>query len=158
LDSVDPSHLEKSLVTSPGLLLTATKSKPETLLTTPISLCFSGFSLSSHAMLDSGASASFMDHSFALQNNIPLVQKAKPLVLEVIDGSEATFGPILYETEPISLQIGSHLENLSFDIIVSPHYLSCFTLNSAKLPVLRNQLPVLRNLLNLSLFLPAIWT
>jgi len=63
-----------------------------------------------------------MDHSFALKHAFPLIKLARPMPVQVVDGRPISSGPILFETSPIPMRIGKHIELLSFYIICSPHY------------------------------------
>ena len=65
------------------------------------------------ALLDSGASSYFVDITFARTSRIPVVHKKKPIPVEVIEGA------ITEATSPLILNVGSHLEEISFYLITS---------------------------------------
>ena len=82
----------------------------------PVTLYASGQELYTLAMLDSGASCSFMNTSFVEQHAIKLQDKNFPNQVQLIDGSLISSGPIQKETVPIRVSIGNHSETLCFDI------------------------------------------
>ncbi len=74
------------------------------------------------ALVDSGATSSFIDQTFVAQHNIPMVKKSTPVSVEVIDGRTIGSGAITHETTPLELCIGKHTEKIIFNIISTPHY------------------------------------
>ena len=72
------------------------------------------------ALLDSGASACFLDEEFVKSRRIPLVQKPKPVHVEVIDGRPLSSGDVTHETRPIKVTIDGHDSYIAFNIIRSP--------------------------------------
>jgi hypothetical protein len=80
------------------------------------------FHLTSYAMTDSGATQLFIDIDFAKSNNIPLVLKAIPFTLEVVDGRPISSGDVIFETMPIQLQIGQHTESIVLNATRLGHY------------------------------------
>ena len=72
------------------------------------------------ALLDSGASACFLDEDFVKSRKIPLVQKPKPVHVEVIDGRPLSSGDVTHETRPIKVTIDGHDSYIAFNIIRSP--------------------------------------
>lgn len=89
--------------------------------TTPVTLQLNR-PISTEALLDSGASACFMDADFARAHSIPLVTKEEPLKIEVIDGREIASGIVNEETVPVKLRIAEQEEQLTFNVISSPHH------------------------------------
>ena len=63
-----------------------------------IPLSFGPQKLKTLALLDSGALACFLDEEFAKCHNIPLVQKAKPIHIEVISGRPLLSGSVTHES------------------------------------------------------------
>ena len=51
------------------------------------------------ALLDSGASACFLDEEFAKRHKISLVLKSKPVHVEVIDGRPLLSGSVTHESK-----------------------------------------------------------
>ena len=72
------------------------------------------------ALLDSGASACFLDEEFAKRQKIPLVQKSKPVHIEVIDRQSLLSGSITHETKPIEIMFKDHSSCIIFNIIKIP--------------------------------------
>jgi hypothetical protein len=74
------------------------------------------------ALVDSGATSSFIDQTFVAQHNIPVVKKSTPVPVEVIDWRTITSGAITHETTPLELCIGKHTEKIVLNIISTPHH------------------------------------
>jgi hypothetical protein len=74
------------------------------------------------ALVDSGATSSFIDQTFVAQHNIPVVKKSIPIPVEVIDGRTIASGAITHETTPLELCIGKHTEKIVLNIISTPHH------------------------------------
>ncbi len=68
--------------------------------------------LSAQALIDSGASDSFIDSSFALQNGLKLTKKSVPVSVQVIDGRPISSGLITHEVK-LRLSINNHYEDIS---------------------------------------------
>jgi hypothetical protein len=74
------------------------------------------------ALIDSGASACFIDSDFVTKYGIPTVKKVNPVKVEVIDGRSLASGAITRETISIRMKFGDHCEKISFSIIKSPKH------------------------------------
>ncbi len=74
------------------------------------------------ALVDSGATFSFIDQTFVVQHNIPVVKQSTPIPVEVIDGRTIAFGAITHETTLLELCIGKHMEKIVLNIISTPHH------------------------------------
>jgi hypothetical protein len=74
------------------------------------------------ALVDSGATSSFIDQTFVAQHNIPMVKKSTLVPIEVIDGRTIASGAITHETTPLELCIDKHTEKIVFNIISTPHH------------------------------------
>lgn len=72
------------------------------------------------ALLDSGASACFVDEEFAKRHKIPLALKSKPVHVEVIDGRPLLSGSVTHESEPIEVTFKDHSSYVVFNIIRTP--------------------------------------
>ena len=72
------------------------------------------------ALLDLGASTCFLDEEFAKRHKIRLVQKSKPVHVEVIDGQSLLSGSITHESEPIEVAFKDHSSYVVFNIIRTP--------------------------------------
>ncbi|CAG8734004.1 9436_t:CDS:2, partial [Racocetra persica] len=72
------------------------------------------------ALVDSGASACFLDTTFAQECNIPIYKKELPFSVEVIDGRKISSGNVTHETGPLLVYLQGHYENMLFNLILSP--------------------------------------
>ncbi|TPX44252.1 hypothetical protein SeLEV6574_g04601 [Synchytrium endobioticum] len=72
------------------------------------------------ALLDSGASRSFMAESFANKHRIPFTELVKVKKLTLADCSPAT--PIKYQAHLMTLQINSHFEKISLPLFDTKLY------------------------------------
>ena len=61
---------------------------------------------SRNTLLDTGASACFMDKDFALKHSLELIGKAHPTPMEVIDGWPLDLGNVMEETQPLEVMLG----------------------------------------------------
>ena len=75
-----------------------------------------------NTLIDSGASACFIDYNFVKRYNITRRKKTSPSVVRVIDGREVQSGKVTEITSPLRLYIGKHCEKIEFNIIRSPTY------------------------------------
>src|SRR5271170_5622704 len=105
-----------------GNHLSINSPKNEENIILPITIRYSGAPISTFALVDSGASSSFIDITFAQSNSISLRLKATPRDLEVVDGRPISSGAITHETIPVQLEIGSHAEDIQFDVTSLGHY------------------------------------
>src|SRR5690606_26504531 len=84
-----------------------------------VTITFESSVIQTHAMIDCGASSSFIDSKFASSVSIPLIQKSEPVDLRVIDGESISSGPVQFHTVPLNLFIASfqknHKEKISFN-------------------------------------------
>ncbi|MGL5494987.1 MAG: retropepsin-like aspartic protease, partial [Collinsella sp.] len=76
--------------------------------------------LGAKALIDSGASACFMDRAFAQQNKILLVQKPKAVQVEAIDGRPLSSGDVTEETTSLLTTTGDHVSHITYNVIDSP--------------------------------------
>jgi hypothetical protein len=74
------------------------------------------------ALVDSGATSSFIDQTFVVQHNIPMIKKSTPVPVEVIDRRTIASGAITHGTTPLELCIGKHTEKIVLNIISTPHH------------------------------------
>jgi len=85
-----------------------------------IPLSFGPQKLKTIALLDSGASACFLDENFANRHKIRLVRKSKPIHVEVIDGRPLLSSSVTHKTEPIEVAFKDHSSRIIFNIIKTP--------------------------------------
>lgn len=81
------------------------------------SIHYNNHVIHANALLDSGASASFIDKTFVKLHSIPLILKKKPVNVEVIDGRLIASGVVTHETIPISISVEGKLCVVSFNVI-----------------------------------------
>ena len=83
----------------------------------PVTLSWSGHSVSVGALVDSGADECLIDHTFATQSGIPLIPLKTPLTAHALDGHRVR---ITHQTTPLTLTIsGNHVESICFKVL---HY------------------------------------
>ena len=100
----DGSGSEVVVRTSPGQLLV------------PVEIYTSGSTIHLLAMIDSGATHSFINTSVVDHFAIKTVEKDMPTELTVIDGRPISSGAVLNKTGFLRLSIGQHSESISLDI------------------------------------------
>jgi hypothetical protein len=74
------------------------------------------------ALVDYGATSSFIDQTFVAQHNIHVVKKLTHVPVEVIDGRTIAFGAITHGTTPLEFYIGKHTKKIVLNIISTPHH------------------------------------
>ncbi|XP_006879238.1 PREDICTED: retrotransposon-like protein 1 [Elephantulus edwardii] len=79
-------------------------------------------SVAVRALLDSGASANFMDEKFAQEHYVELHEKPYPQHIRSADGSLVGGEPVWLYTEPLLCIHQNHHEYLEFDILPSPSF------------------------------------
>src|SRR5450759_2346206 len=97
--SVSQQHLGSSLPAQPAPCFT-------------IPLSFGPQKLKTTALLDSGASACFLDEEFVKSHKFPLVQKSQPVHVEVIDGRPLSSGSVTHETMPLEVATEGHSSHI----------------------------------------------
>ena len=75
-----------------------------------------------NTLIDSGASACFIDNDFAERHKIVKVKRNKSSVVRMIDGRTLSSGAVTEITEPLLLTMGEHTERIVFNVIRSPSY------------------------------------
>ncbi|KAH7288091.1 hypothetical protein KP509_31G011400 [Ceratopteris richardii] len=79
--------------------------------------------LSLIALVDSEASSCFINEGLVKKHGIPILQKNKPVVSEVVDGRPLASGNITMETTPLIVHLGDHESHVCFNVISSPLHL-----------------------------------
>jgi len=64
--------------------------------------------ITTHALIDSSASSSFINKSFIEQYSVPLTCKDIPRDLTVVDGRQISSGKVTHNTSTLSLIISKH--------------------------------------------------
>ena len=78
--------------------------------------------LQTYALIDSGASFSFIDRDFVRKNKIALIEKETPYTISAVDGRPVDTGVIKEETTSLRLSISDHSENVVFDVTAIKTY------------------------------------
>ena len=73
-----------------------------------------------NAMIDSGATSCFIDNAFCGNMGFELIQKRKPITVEVIDGREISSGAITHEAR-LRLRYADQTEEATFDVTKLGH-------------------------------------
>ena len=71
----------------------------------------------SEALLDTDATACFMDKDFATKHHIVLVKKKHPAPVEVIDGQSLASRNVMEETQPLEVTLRDQTSKIVFNII-----------------------------------------
>uniref|UniRef100_A0A8C3W0X8 Retrotransposon Gag like 1 n=1 Tax=Catagonus wagneri TaxID=51154 RepID=A0A8C3W0X8_9CETA len=79
-------------------------------------------SVAVRALVDSGASANFMDERFAQEHYIQLFEKPYPQQVQTVDGSLIGNEPVWLHTEALLCIHQNHQETIEFDVIPSPSF------------------------------------
>jgi len=95
---------------------------PEEHIIIPIKLQFRSLTITIYALIDSGATSTFIDADLVRKHQIPLHELSLPLVLEVVDGRQISSGNITHETTSMQLLIGQHRESITFNVTRLGHY------------------------------------
>ena len=95
-------------------------SKSFTCFTISLRVKFDDHSIKVSALLDSGASACFINKDFAERHKLPLVTKKCQVSVEVIDGRPLVFGDVTQETKALDIYIDQHQSTVVFNVIKSP--------------------------------------
>jgi len=95
-------------------------SEPSSCFTIPLRIRFNNCSIRISALLDSGASACFIEKDFAECHKLPLVTKKCPVSVEVIDGRPLVSGDVTQETKALDIYIDKHQSTVVFSVIKSP--------------------------------------
>ncbi|CAG8642116.1 9174_t:CDS:2, partial [Cetraspora pellucida] len=96
---------------------------PVTALTSELHIYLSnGTQTSMQALVDSGASACFLDFSLAQELNLPILKKKSLLTVEIVDSWELSSESVIHETGPISVYLQEHYEEITFNLISSSYY------------------------------------
>ena len=75
---------------------------------------------SRNTLLDTEASACFMDKDFALKHSLELIGKVHPTPMEVIDGWPLDSGNAMEETQPLEVMLRDQVSHIVFNIIQCP--------------------------------------
>jgi hypothetical protein len=119
LVTIETMRLDNIQLRSPKKGLTL-PSNPLPCFTFPIDIQLFDHKISTIALLDTGASACFIDKKFTLQHNLTLIKKTRPIPVEVIDGRPLASGDIVEETQPLKVTLGDQVSNVIFNIIQNP--------------------------------------
>jgi hypothetical protein len=108
-------RLDSSLQNKQGPFLST---QPSCCFTIPLHL--GSQRLKTLALLDSGASAYFLDEEFTRFHKIPIVKKLSPLHVEVIDSRPFSSREIIHETALLEVKFENHSSSIVFNIFRTP--------------------------------------
>ena len=94
-------------------------SESSTCFTISFRVKFNDHSLKLSALLDSGASACFIDKNFAERHKLPLVTKKCPVSVEVIDGRPLISRDVTQKIKALDIYIDQHRNTVVFNVIKS---------------------------------------
>lgn len=100
-EAIEGSHAEPPI---PGLTVKVQLQLPN------------GHSVQVEALLDSGASADFIDQKLVQEHKIALLPLSFPLRVKTIDGRPLLSGEVTYETPPMRMDMGHHSETRAFHV------------------------------------------
>jgi hypothetical protein len=106
-----------NITTSSGPILSF---EPSRCFNIPLKIDFHSHSIKVKALLDSGASACFIDKNLVKRHNLLIVLKKSPVAVEVIDGIPLISGDVTHETKPLDIILEGHQSTIVFNIIKSP--------------------------------------
>jgi len=88
----------------------------------PVKLTCQSETITTQALLDSGAAGNFIDEGLVRQYKIPLTLCESPLAVAALDGRPLGTGHVQYTTTDLCLQVGAqHTETTCLFVIHSPH-------------------------------------
>jgi hypothetical protein len=73
-----------------------------------------------NALLDSKASAAFIDKDFANHHKLPLVLKKHPIPIKLIDDTPLVSRDVIHETTSLDIILEGHHSIIAFNVIKSP--------------------------------------
>ena len=73
-------------------------------------------------LIDSGATGCFMDTKFFSSLKLSSVPKPRSYNIELVDGSTIDNGPVISETPPLPLSLGTFHDSVTFDLLRSPRF------------------------------------
>jgi hypothetical protein len=124
-------------VTVGTMRLDATKSKekglfvssdPTPCFTFPICIKTLDYEYSSENLLNTRASACFMDKDFAMKHSLELIGKAHPVPMEVIDGRSLSLGNVMEEIQSLEVMLRDQISPVVFNVIQCPANLVALSL------------------------------
>ncbi len=95
-------------------------SEPSRCFNIPLKIDFHPHSIKVKALLNSRASACFIDKNIVKHHNLPTILKKSPVAVEVIDGRPLILGDVTHETKPLDIILEGHRSTIVFNIISSP--------------------------------------
>jgi len=106
-----------SVATSSGPILS---SKPPRCFNIPLKIDFHPHNIKVKALLDSRASACFIDKNLVKPHNLPTIAKKYPVIVEVIDSRPLISGDVTHKTKPLDIILEGRRSTIVFNIISSP--------------------------------------
>ncbi len=110
-----------SVATSSGPILSF---EPSRCFNIPLKINFHPHSIKVKTLLDSGASACFIDKNLVKRHKLPIVLKKYLVTVEVIDGRPLILRDVIHETKPLDIILKGHRSLLYSISLVLPLILS----------------------------------
>ncbi len=106
-----------SVATSSSPILS---SEPSHCFNTLLKIDFHPHNIKVKALLDSRASACFIDKNLVKRHNLPIFPKKYPVTVEVINSRPLILGDVTHKTKPLDIILEGHRSTIVFNIISSP--------------------------------------
>lgn len=114
--------LDKPLVPATIPNLSSVTSPSLTYFVFNVTICLENEERNVLALIDTGATGCFMDESFFASLNLTPVSKIRPYNVELVDGSNASSGPVQLETPPVRARISGFDDYVTSGLISSPRF------------------------------------
>jgi hypothetical protein len=87
----------------------------------PIKIYKNNMTINANALIDSGATASFIDINFIEKYRLPMKLRNRPAQVEVVDGRTIESGIVTHESKPLDISLDNFICKVAFNIIKSPN-------------------------------------
>jgi len=95
-------------------------SEPSRCFNIPFKINFHPHSIKVKALLDSRASACFINKNLVKRHNLPIVPKKYHVTVHVIEDRPLISGDVTHESKPLDIILEGHRSTIVFNIISSP--------------------------------------
>jgi hypothetical protein len=87
----------------------------------PIKIYKNNMPINANALIDSGATAFFMDINFIEKYRLPMKLRNRPVQVEVVDGRTIESRKVTHESKPLDINLDNFICKVAFNIIKSPN-------------------------------------
>ena len=77
--------------------------------------------INANALIDSGATTSFIDNNFIEKHRLPMTLRNRPTQVEVVDGRTIESGTIIHESKALDINLDNFICKVAFNIIKLPN-------------------------------------